>query len=73
MPKVDIDPDVLESLEFLARKDNCTISETISYCIGECFDYKWDIESLRQWYKENGKPRNNGHDVSDRLFLKIVG
>ena len=73
MPKVDIDPDVLESLEFLARKDKCTISETISYCIGECFDYKWDIESLRQGYKENGKLLNNGHDSSDRLYLKYLG
>ena len=72
MPKVDVDHDVLESLDFLARKDKCSVSETIAYCLRECFDYRWDVESLRQWYKDNGKLRNNGHDASDRPFLKRV-
>jgi len=72
MPTVEIDDAVYESLQFLSKKDKCTISETISYCIGECFDYRWDLESLRQWYKENGKKRNNGNDASDRLPLSIL-
>ena len=53
MTKVDIDPDVFKSLQFLSRKYKCSISNTIAYCIAESFGYRWDILSLKQWYAAN--------------------